>query len=246
MKDLLLITLFTSFSIFSQSNGLVLDTPDVSGSGCPLGTSSISLSPDQKSISILFDNYSVEVPYENDLGQLKTIDYKVCNIKLPINIPEGHKVESVSFDYDVRGYSFADPGLQIKFSSLLVSATGLLRSDIANDRPRMKKLHQNTWLDRDWGVDEDWVLSNVVEQVINSNCAQIRDRSFKLILKNVLSASMSKRLIDEGFTAMATLDSTDIKSKMDISIKLKKCTDADIDKRKRRDRRGRSKRRTRN
>jgi hypothetical protein len=232
IKHLLFVPLLMATSAFAQID---LENPTVTGSGCPVDTSSISVAPDGASISILFDNFAVEVPYETPSGLLRTIQSKICNIKLPITIPENHLVESIKFNYDLRGYTFTDPSVKASFSSILVSATGMNRAD-AGSRPRMKKLNDVVWKDNNLGIDEDWTLSHEIDQPINSSCAYLQNRTFKVILKNVLSAAMSKRLLADGFTGLATLDSADVQSNLQLQVNLKKCDAKKNHDRKRRDR----------
>lgn len=76
---------------------LQLGTPEYGGTGCPGGSASVSLSPDSKSISILFDQYVVEA------GGAKSFDRKNCNISIPVKVPNGYSVSVFAIDY--RGFT---------------------------------------------------------------------------------------------------------------------------------------------
>ena len=74
-----------------------LGQPEYGGTGCPGGSASVSLSPDSKSISILFDQYVVEA------GGAKSFDRKNCNISIPVKVPNGYSVSVFAIDY--RGFT---------------------------------------------------------------------------------------------------------------------------------------------
>ena len=69
------------------------------GNGCPAGTASISLSPDNLTFSILFDKFLAEVTSSS----LRPMDRKTCQVAIPITVPENMRVGITSVDY--RGFS---------------------------------------------------------------------------------------------------------------------------------------------
>ncbi len=91
----LLCTLLLS-GLSAHAQGLRLGEPAYGGTGCPAGTASIALSPDQLSLSILFDQYVVEA------GGDKSFDRKNCNIAIPVHVPQGYSVSVFAIDY--RGF----------------------------------------------------------------------------------------------------------------------------------------------
>jgi len=90
--------LILSAPAFAQ-NDISLGTPGYGGTGCPDGTVSVTLSPDQKSLSLLFDQYQVSVG--GDTG--KSFDRKSCNIAIPVRVPQGLSVSILKIDY--RGFN---------------------------------------------------------------------------------------------------------------------------------------------
>ncbi len=96
----LLSLLLTSTAAYG--NGLTLGEPQYGGTGCPAGSASVALSPDQTAVSILFDQYVVEA------GGRKTIDRKNCNIAIPVRVPQGYSVSVFAIDY--RGFTALPAG----------------------------------------------------------------------------------------------------------------------------------------
>lgn len=97
MKSLTLLIslLFTSFS-WAQS--YQLGNVQFSGDGCPAQSSSVSLSPDLSSISVLFSQFRVG----QIQGQINKRMAK-CFIKIPITTSPGFVLEATSIDY--RGFA---------------------------------------------------------------------------------------------------------------------------------------------
>jgi len=102
----ILIALFsiTSAHAVDQPQGVYLKSVQNSGSGCPTGSASTVLSPDAKSLSILFDQFQVEA------GQASRLlnDKKGCSIHLDFEIPKGWSMALFSADY--RGFADIEKG----------------------------------------------------------------------------------------------------------------------------------------
>src|SRR5262245_56951679 len=82
----------------ARADDIALGDPAYGGSGCPAGTASVALSPDQKAISLLFDQYVTEAGGQTQ----KRLDRKSCNIAIPVHIPQGYSVSIFQVDY--RGF----------------------------------------------------------------------------------------------------------------------------------------------
>ena len=87
-----------AFPSFAFADSIRLDTPSYGGTGCPDGSASVSLSDDQKSLSILFDNFVAEAGGSTN----KAMDRKVCNVAIPVHVPNGISVSILAIDY--RGF----------------------------------------------------------------------------------------------------------------------------------------------
>ena len=84
-----------SFASLSYAqDDIALGNPGYGGTGCPDGTASVTLSPDQKSLSILFDVFVVEAGGATN----KSFDRKVCNVAIPVHVPQGISVSVHAID----------------------------------------------------------------------------------------------------------------------------------------------------
>src|SRR5690606_16125540 len=63
-----------SFAGLAQADDIALGEPGYGGTGCPDGSASVTLSPDAKSLSIIFDEYFVEAGGATN----KSFDRKSC------------------------------------------------------------------------------------------------------------------------------------------------------------------------
>ena len=98
-KNLLLFSaLMLSAPVFA-ANDISLGEPGYGGTGCPAGSVSATLSPDAKSLSLLFDKYQVAVGGATG----KSFDRKSCNIAIPVHVPQGLSVSILKIDF--RGFN---------------------------------------------------------------------------------------------------------------------------------------------
>jgi hypothetical protein len=100
----------SSFAGLAQADDIALGEPGYGGTGCPDGSASVTLSPDQKSLSIIFDEYFVEAGGATN----KSFDRKSCNIAIPVHVPQGLSVSILNIDY--RGYNNIPSGAKTTFS----------------------------------------------------------------------------------------------------------------------------------
>lgn len=84
--------------------GIRLGQPDYGGTGCPAGTASAILSPDQDEISILFDQFVAEAGGDTR----RIVDRKACDLGIPIHIPQGYSVAVIQTDF--RGFNLVARG----------------------------------------------------------------------------------------------------------------------------------------
>lgn len=85
-------------------DGIIFDIASVNGSGCPLGSSAIMLSPDKTALTVTYSQY-------NSSGRWRLKSYglqKNCQMNLQVHVPQGHTNAIASADY--RGFAHLEPG----------------------------------------------------------------------------------------------------------------------------------------
>ena len=97
VKKLLSAALLT-VSAASFAQDIQLGFPGYGGNGCPQGSASVTLSPDNKQMSIIFDSFISEAGPASG----RTIDRKSCNISIPVTVPQGYSFSIINVDY--RGF----------------------------------------------------------------------------------------------------------------------------------------------
>jgi hypothetical protein len=93
----------------AQNAGLKLGNPAYGGTGCPAGTASVTISPSEDAISILFDGYIAEAGGMTG----KRVDRKSCNLAIPVQVPQGYSVSIFQVDY--RGFNSVPRGGRNQF-----------------------------------------------------------------------------------------------------------------------------------
>src|SRR5689334_8347785 len=98
-----------AFTSVAHADDIALGTPGYGGTGCPDGSASVTLSPDAKSLSILFDSFVVDAGGATN----KAFDRKVCNVAIPVHVPQGLSVSILAIDY--RGHNEIPVGAKSTF-----------------------------------------------------------------------------------------------------------------------------------
>ncbi len=94
----------------ASAQDIRLGAPGYGGTGCPSGSASVTLSPDSKSLSILFDQYIVEAGASTG----RSIDRKGCNLAIPVQVPNGYSIAVFQVDY--RGFAAIPAGGRGQFA----------------------------------------------------------------------------------------------------------------------------------
>lgn len=97
-KLLSVLVLSSVIASVAHADDIQLGQPGYGGTGCPAGSVSATLSPDNKSLSLIFDSFVAEA----GTSARRTLDRKSCNVAIPIHIPHGLSVSVIGVDY--RGY----------------------------------------------------------------------------------------------------------------------------------------------
>lgn len=180
-------------SVSAQAGELKLGEPGYGGSGCPAGSASVTLAPDQKSLSILFDQYIVEA------GEDKALDRKSCNIAIPVTVPQGYSIAILEFDY--RGYISVPRGAQARLTAeyFFAGAQG----------PRLSTTFSNT--------DRDYLVNHTLEAhaLVWSDCGAETNLR---VNSSMLARSNSRR-----DPVLATVDSVDLTAGTIFHIAWRRC-----------------------
>lgn len=172
-----------------------LGIPGYGGTGCPDGTVSATLSPDAKSLSLLFDQYQVSVGGTTG----KSFDRKSCNIAIPVHVPQGMSVSILKIDY--RG-----------FNHLPQSATSQFNVEyfFAGTRgPSFQRIFRGV-------LDEDYLINNelLAQAIVWSGCgADV----------NLRTNSSMRVSTTSNREAMSSIDSQDVKASIVYHLQWRSC-----------------------
>lgn len=203
MKKLLSLILLASTlwaPAHANLNDIQLGEPGYGGSGCPAGSAMATLSPDKKSLSIIFDEYVVEAGAVNR----KRLARKNCSIAIPVHVPQGFSVSIIDVDY--RGYVSLPSRAQARFSAEYFFAG--IRG------PQFTKTFRGA-------TDEDYVLRNKlgVHATVWSKCgADVNLR---------VNSSMMVRVRSTRDDALATVDSADFNAGIKYQLQWKRCNQSE-------------------
>jgi hypothetical protein len=189
------IALGAGFTTLAHADDIALGEPGYGGTGCPSGSVSTTLSPDTKSLSLLFDAYTVEAG--GDTG--KSFDRKSCNIAIPVHVPQGLSVSVLQIDY--RGYNNVPDGAKTDFN---------VEYFFAGTRgPSFKKSFKGP-------IDDDYLIRNklTAEAMIWSPCGAA---------VNLRTNSSIRVSTKHNKQALATVDSEDVNAAIIYQLQWKKC-----------------------
>ncbi|HVY51510.1 MAG TPA: DUF4360 domain-containing protein [Devosia sp.] len=181
---------------FAYADDISLGTPGYGGTGCPGGSVDTVLSPDAKSLSILFDSYVVDAG--GDTG--KTFDRKSCNIAIPVHVPQGLSISVLAIDY--RGSNTVPAGGQTDFN---------VEYFFAGTRgPTFKKTFKGPIDGQDFTIHNDLTASAMVWSACGADVNLRTNSSIRVATKNNAQAE-------------ATVDSEDVNAAIVYQLQWKKC-----------------------
>ncbi len=179
----------------SAQNDIALGTPGYGGTGCPSGSVSATLSPDNKALSIIFDAYQVSAGGTTG----RSFDRKSCNVAIPVSVPEGYSVAVLSVDY--RGYNRLPPRAASQFNVEYFFAGS-----------RGPAFRRNFY----GALDSDFLINNalVVQSMVWSACgADVNLRT---------NSSMRVSTVNNA-EAMATVDTQDVNAAIVYRLSWRRC-----------------------
>jgi hypothetical protein len=183
-------------SFTAKADDLRLGTPGYGGTGCPAGSASVVVAPDQKSLSILFDSYVTEAG--NPTG--RQIDRKSCNLTVPVHVPQGYSVAVFHVDY--RGFNALPAGATSRFNVEYFWAGS--RGPIVNNN-------------FNGPLNQNYILSNnlLASALVWTPCGASVNLRVNSSLMTRTNASMQQ--------AMSTVDSADLAAGLIYHIQWRRC-----------------------
>ena len=189
------LTMF-AFTTTAFADDIQLGNPAYGGAGCPAGTASAVLSPDAKTLSILFDQYLVEA----GAAVNRTMDRKGCNLAVPVHVPHGYSIAVFQVDY--RGFAAIPSGGRGQFNVeyFFAGAQG----------PRQTKTFFGP-------SSQNYTLTSnlTTEQVVWSPCGA--DTNLRVNTSMLVQTNSSRE------QAMASVDSADITAGIVYQIQWRRC-----------------------
>ncbi len=160
----------------------------------------MTLSPDSKSLSILFDEYIAEA------GGRKTLDRKSCNIAVPVHVPQGFSVSVIDVDY--RGFNSLPRGARSRFSAEYFFA--------GKRGPKFIKTFRGA-------LDDEFMLESnlMASAMVWSRCGA--DVNLRVNTSMLVQTNRSRDL------ALATVDSADMNAGLVYHLKWKRCNSSNLD-----------------
>ncbi|GHB43007.1 DUF4360 domain-containing protein [Streptomyces xanthochromogenes] len=91
-------------SIIAPPDKIVIEVATVNGSGCPVNTAAVAVSPDNTAFTVTYSQYLAQV----GAGSKPTDFRKNCQLNLIVHVPSGFTYAVASADY--RGYAHLEKG----------------------------------------------------------------------------------------------------------------------------------------
>lgn len=195
MKKIILLMASMILSALAFADDISLGEPGYGGTGCPAGTVSVTLSPDAKSLSLLFDQYQVSVGGTTG----KSFDRKSCNIAIPVRVPQGMSVSVLKIDF--RGFNRLPQSATSQFDVEYFFA--------GTKGPAFQRRFRGP-------LEEDYLINNelTVQSIIWSGCgADVNLRT---------NSSMRVSTVSNR-EAMASIDSEDINAAIVYHLQWRSC-----------------------
>ncbi len=182
------------------------------GPGCPSGTMSLAMAPDNLSFSILFDQFVAESGSGTDS---KKRDMMACTAVIPFEIPEGMQMEITRVDF--RGFvAIPQGGKAVLHSIFNFTEKGDRRDGRGRDRDRINiRYGFEGPLAENYEISTGSMGENGITQTEVSPCGG----KTRLRIANQILVKSGR----SGETATATIDSIDGSSNAVYFVNWKKC-----------------------
>lgn len=168
--------------------GVKLKNPKLGGTGCPEGTIGASITPDGKTISLIFDNYIAEAGQSAGVNR----DIKTCSVELPIEVPAGYQFTIVKLDY--RGFNSIPDGGVARYVTIYSFLDGETKKQMG------RRIRRNFVFNGP--LEEEYTISSdVSSKPVWSACG--KNMVFRLDTRAVAVTNQEREDV------MATIDSVD-------------------------------------
>jgi hypothetical protein len=170
----------------APTDKIVIDVATVNGTGCPLGTAAIAVSPDNTAFTVTYSNYLAQV----GVGALPTDIRKNCQLNLVVHVPSG-------FTYAIDDTQYRG------FASLAKGATAQLRANyyFQGYPQTVYAVHPITAVGaNDWQFDDSVGIASLSYRP----CGDNRNLNINTELRVAAGTSNLKTT-----TSFASMDSTD-------------------------------------
>jgi hypothetical protein len=176
----------------------------MSGSGCEDSSASVTISPDFKDLSLLFDNHSVEIGNGSPNPKLLTLQ-KNCRVDVEIAVPRGWQYAFKSVDY--RG-----------FVALPASAYGFHRLATMSANSIVPTLREVT---HKGPINQDYTfhVESSPTRYVWSSCIS---GAHTMIFYSQLGVSFYPKFSDRS-NAILSLDSKDFSMRQSVGMVWRKC-----------------------
>jgi hypothetical protein len=239
MKKIFLIVLFliTSKASFAQS---LFEGVMARGVGCPQGSVSIVMAPDNKSFSILFDRFMAGLPKTSQLNDNKEavaigalpptfanstmVELKMCTISFTLNLPGRTRTHELEVSYDYRGHLYLDQGLGAFFKSMMFQVA--INNHGTGPSSHMNRLiENNSYQASIMNIDQELIISNTQKIRVNSvpkikavNGQQVYLNQLFMGFKNITGVHGLNPMQNSALAGQLTIDSSDIAGKMTVRL----------------------------
>lgn len=180
----------------AHADDIALGIPGYGGSGCPEGSVSATLSPDAKSLSLLYDQYQLQVGGTSG----KSFDRKSCNVAIPVHVPQGRSISILAVDY--RGFNHLPRGATSQFNVEYFFAGGR--------GPTFRQGFSGV-------LDKDYVISNklVADALVWSGCG---------VDVNLRTNSSMRLSTVKNQEALSTVDTEDVNAAIVYHLQWRTCS----------------------
>jgi hypothetical protein len=224
----LLKTTITSLALLSAVSATAnFSQATLKGSGCLPGTFSKVFSPDGKEVSILFDELSVEVPFEKEVDLpgfdpiVQTRQLKRCVMNFKVKVPAGKRLVKIKFKNDYRGFAFGEDGTTADIDSRLIS----WKQGWGGTQRKSDILFKKQWGDLEF--DREIETSKTKTINVNQSCSD-SNKEIEFAVKNDIKAEILDAPygadFDELPSASLILDSNDVSGNFKVKMVTEDCS----------------------